>query len=351
MNRDMLIKAVGDIDDRYIAESSRYSPEEVCGPPEGIKRMKTKRIVSVALAAALILALGAAVYAVSSIHAIRQQALKADLQIEENRADSYVEYDVPGETGSGLVVLSAVSDGEEQRVYVNVAPVAEEELESFPGGLSFAWSIEGSDLGGFAGPQLNPDRSLSGKEEIRAAVMEDAWDPETRTLTLLCYLPARQLRETAARQATGSVMLRVAMYENGREIRCFGSVPFMPTAEERRVFDLGSAIYRSGEKEIELLSLELTPFSAVWRLRYEGDALAHASGASPEQQSWLLLEDKVCVDARIFFSDGSCFSTGGALTCPYEEGAVSLYCSWGRAVDIRDVQRIVLDDLVLWEEG
>ncbi len=64
---------------------------------------------------------------------------------------------------------------------------------------------------------------------------------------------------------------------------------------------------------------------------------------------WSILEDRVCIDAKLIFSDGSTFYTGGSLTCPYEAGVVKLNCGWGSAMNIDDVQRIVLGDLVLWE--
>ena len=98
------------------------------------------------------------------------------------------------------------------------------------------------------------------------------------------------------------------------------------------------------------MGLELTPFSAVWIVHYEGDALVHTPGADQgAARDWLLLEDKVCQDTQLVFSDGSTFSTGGALTTPYENGMVNQYCGWARAIDIHDVQKIVLHDLVLWE--
>lgn len=55
------------------------------------------------------------------------------------------------------------------------------------------------------------------------------------------------------------------------------------------------------------------------------------------------------MNARIIFSDGSSMVTNGALSARYEDGVVSLYTGWPRAIDITDVQQIVLGDLVLWE--
>ena len=57
----------------------------------------------------------------------------------------------------------------------------------------------------------------------------------------------------------------------------------------------------------------------------------------------------MCIDTKLVFKDGSTFSTGGALTTPYENGTVNLFCGWGSAINIDDVQRIVLGDVVLWE--
>ena len=61
MNRETLFSTLGDIDPRYVAEAVRYAPEEV-HPSERSKHMKSKRILSLALAAALILALGFTAY-------------------------------------------------------------------------------------------------------------------------------------------------------------------------------------------------------------------------------------------------------------------------------------------------
>lgn len=64
MNRELLSKAVGNIDDRFIAEARFSIPEDASGASERIVHMKKKRIISLALAAALILALGTAAYAI-----------------------------------------------------------------------------------------------------------------------------------------------------------------------------------------------------------------------------------------------------------------------------------------------
>ena len=63
MNRELLSKALCEIDESFIAEAYRPVPEAASGSSERIVHMKKKRIITFALAAALILGLGAAAYA------------------------------------------------------------------------------------------------------------------------------------------------------------------------------------------------------------------------------------------------------------------------------------------------
>ena len=64
MKREQLSDIIGAIDDRQVAEAWQFDPD-LCGrSPERIGNMKAKRIITLALAAALILALGVGAYAV-----------------------------------------------------------------------------------------------------------------------------------------------------------------------------------------------------------------------------------------------------------------------------------------------
>ena len=352
MSRENAFLMLQDLDDRYVTESILYAPEGVSGSPERIVRLKKKRIITFALAAALILSLSAVAYAAWSIHTARQQELKADLKIEESSVSSYVEYDVAEEQDGGLVLLSSVNDGQEQRVYVNISPVSEEEASAFAETLSFTWSIPGTDVGGFAAPQLPAGLTLSGQDEIREAVLTHAYDRETQTMTLQCYLDVNRVRAAMAELGTESIPLQVNMFHGDEPSRSFGPLQFSLTEEQRRTFDFGGVRYYDAEldKEIELVSLELTPFSAVWKVRYDAAEQFHQPNADWEAyKDWSILEDRVCIESSLIFSDGSRFSTGGVLAAPIENGIVNLQCSWGAAIDIDDIQRIVLGDLVLWE--
>lgn len=368
MKREMISAALGGLDDRFIREAEVYAPKTMQEGPERIVPMKKKRFVSIALAAALILALGITAYAAWSIHAARQDEIKADLKIEENNVSSYAEYPVPETAGSTvsdaadkettepeLVLLSAANAGELQRVYVNISPVSEKciaDYPGYPGTLNFSWSIEGTDLGGFASPRTPSGLTLHGQEAVRDAVLQYAYDRETQTLTLECIVEEMFLEKAAAALDTDSFPLLVHMSDKDIEMQTFGPVMFTPVDEQTRYFDFGHAVYRdaASDQEIEIAGLELTPFGAVWKVRYEGAEAVHSPNGDPaDAEVWSMLKDKVCIGSQLFFSDGSTFSTGGALTAPYTNSAVELHCEWGTAIDINDIQKIVLGDLVLWE--
>ena len=223
MKRETITQALGGLDDRFVSEAAVYAPGTMQEGPERIVRMKKKRFLSIVLAAALILALGITAYAAWSTHAARQEEIKADLKIEENNVSSYAEYpvpeaanstvsDVPEAEGSEseLVLLSAVNAGEFQRVYVNISPVSEKciaDYPGYPGALNFSWSIDGTDLGGYASPRSPSGITLHGQEAIRDAVLQYAYDRETQTLTLECIVENMFLEKAAAALGTELVVL------------------------------------------------------------------------------------------------------------------------------------------------
>ena len=364
MKREFISDALNRLDDRHISETEVFAPALMQSAPERTKPMNrytakrtTKRFVTLLIAACLVLSLGIAAYAAWSIHTARQQELRDDLNIVESNTESYVEFnisdeenDISIETESKLVLLSTVNDGQNQRVYVNISPVTEEEAAGFGDYTSFSWNIEGAELGGFAGPNLPADLSVSG-DEISAAVLEHAYDAETKTITLLCYIDIKST-EKVVESLGSSVLPFVVNMRVNDETKSFGPASLSLTEEQCRYFDFGPAIYHDKEldKEIEIVGLELTPFSAVWKVAYESAADFHKPNADWDAyQPWSILEDKVCIESEIVFADGSTFSTGGAMTTPYSDGVVNLTCNWGKAININSVERIVLGDLVLWE--
>lgn len=337
MKRELLSKAFGEMDESFIMEAYRPVPEDASSASERIVHMKKKRVITIALAAALALALGITAFAAWNIHSERQQELRAELKIDENNVSSYVEYDVSGEPAGGLVLLSAVNDGQTQRIYVNISPVSEEEasdpkgVEPFP---VYTMSIDGTEFGGSA--------------------QKYAYDKETQTLTLECFLDVSNLKKAAAELGTDAVPISVQMITGIDAYRSFGPISFTMTGQQLRVFDFENALYHDPEtdKDIEIVGLDLAPFGAVWKVHYEGDAAVQARKSEDWEayKPWCDLEENVCKEAKIIFSDGSEFSIGGSQNSHYEDGAVHLWNSWKlSAINIDDVQRIVIGDMILWE--
>lgn len=70
MRREHLSRVFCNLDERQIAEAYQFDPD-LCGrSPERIVHMKKKRIITFALAAALILALGTAAYAILGVRSV-----------------------------------------------------------------------------------------------------------------------------------------------------------------------------------------------------------------------------------------------------------------------------------------
>lgn len=63
MNSELISYALNCLEDRHISDTEVFSPETICSPMERSSNMRAKRIMTIALAAALILALGITAYA------------------------------------------------------------------------------------------------------------------------------------------------------------------------------------------------------------------------------------------------------------------------------------------------
>ena len=100
MNREMLFDALADVEEAYIAEALCYSPEASSGFSERIVHMKKKRIISLALAAALILAMGAAAYA-ADLFGMRAMFMK-NTSSTDNPNSGYVSFTQPQGVPEGM---------------------------------------------------------------------------------------------------------------------------------------------------------------------------------------------------------------------------------------------------------
>ncbi len=80
MNREQLAAVIGGLDEKHIAEAWRFDPKAAAHPSERIEHMKARRIITLALAAALILSLSIAAYATYSAVGTPQAAERVALE-------------------------------------------------------------------------------------------------------------------------------------------------------------------------------------------------------------------------------------------------------------------------------
>ena len=93
MKRETITRMLNGLDDRYISEAEAFLPEAIQESPERIVHMKKKRIVTFALAAALVLALGVAAYAAWSTFSARVPEPEETFRIRwEENASGYIEW-------------------------------------------------------------------------------------------------------------------------------------------------------------------------------------------------------------------------------------------------------------------
>ena len=105
MSREDIFLVLQDLDNRYISESVCYDPESASGSPERIVHLKKKRIITFALAAVLMLALGVTAYAGVASVATPQAAEKvAREQIEVWKEMGLLSQDVTFEGPANAVL-------------------------------------------------------------------------------------------------------------------------------------------------------------------------------------------------------------------------------------------------------
>ena len=93
MKREKLFRAIAGIDDRFIAESIRYDPPSASGSSERIVHLNKKKIISFALAAVLLLALGVTAFAVFSTYSTRVPEPEETFRIRwEENASGYIDW-------------------------------------------------------------------------------------------------------------------------------------------------------------------------------------------------------------------------------------------------------------------
>ena len=166
MNGEKVFQAITDLEDRYIEEAICYAPGNAAGAPGRIVHMKKKRIITLALAAALLLALGVGAYAANAAVASPQAAEKvAREQLEELKR-------------MGILAQNVIFEGSATEIFENEEAQGDAYWYSrlFPHNYQVQWYGEGK----FSG-ELRVD-TRSGK--ILYAVI-CAW-PDVGNETNLC---------------------------------------------------------------------------------------------------------------------------------------------------------------------
>ena len=138
MKRETITRMLNGLDDRYIGEAAAFDPDAVQGGPERIVPMKKKRIITLALAAALLIALGVTAYAGGwfdrkQVVIVEPRSTKEPEAEEIEIVDGETEtIEITGEEmGEGQRVLTPyVPPEEERRVSVTQALVVPDDLDA-----------------------------------------------------------------------------------------------------------------------------------------------------------------------------------------------------------------------------
>lgn len=367
MNR-LMIDAFDYVDESYLDAAAYMVGRNAANKraPGAGKRLKT-----ILLAAALAALLSATAYAVGSAHLRAQARLYDELNIAEARAEGYVEYALPQEdTGGGVVMLSAINDGEFHHVYIDIAPVERDTLLRNMGGeeggalLGFFWSFDGESWG-MAEPYIAPSRQLVGVPTAQELLM-DAYDEAAKTLTLELIITAQAL-EDAGYMPGDEVELTLSYIDVGAQAldagrplmewfaACddvldgvndgvFGRVKYTLLDSSARKIILNDAVIVDDATgtPVTIASLELTPMSAVWRLRFEGMELLSA-GDNDAAVELLQMEDRILSRLCLRLDDGSEFDPGLPIAGGYTDGAAECKCTWKRALKLDAVAAITAD--------
>ena len=337
MNRELLSRALCEIDERYIAEAYRPVPEAASGSPGRIVPMKKKRIITFALAAALLLALGVTAYAIGvSIHRRRQEELSA------HQVADYVEYPVAEEPekapAEGVTLLSAMNDGEFQRIWVVINGVTPEMIARLESSEQVDW--EGKALPANGHRYCFIYATMDGESYFDAMSplnFQRGYDSESQTLTTECAIPLHEL-EQGRKAELRFVMADCIDYEldhSEAELVCeLGSAEVERTGQAIRTVwfsepvSFSNGAYGKGE----FLGAEISASGVNWILRHDGVSQMYRNHEFTDEaqrqayleleRSWLAAIEEVERTAAVNFADGSSREVGLPLSSSEPEGDI-----------------------------
>lgn len=340
LNSEKAVFAMNDIDDSYLESAGEmlgYKTREKAG--HGFK----KRIITFALAAALILGLGTIAYAIGlSIHRLRQEELREHLQIDENQVTDYVEYPVAEDPEKapvdGVTLLSTMNDGEFQRLWVVINGVAPEMIERLESTEQVDWEEQALPANGhrycFIYATLDGESYF---EAMNPLHFRDGYDRESQTLTTECAIPLLEL-EQGEKAELRFVMVEIIDYEmdhSEAELLCeLGSVEVEHTGQAVRIVWFSEPIsFENGAYgKGEFLGAEVSASGVNWIIRHDGVSQMYRSHEFADdserraylelEQSWLAAIEGVERTAMLSFADGSTREVGLPLRSSQPEGDI-----------------------------
>ncbi len=321
MTRPDFLLNLNDAQDEYL-----QSMEDMLQGRAAKKHLKAKRIITLALAAALILGLSAVAYAISvGIHRQRQEKLRQELQIDENNVTDYVEFAVPeeGAAEGGLTLLSTMNNGDYQLLYFNISPVSEEMIACLD--QENLRDRENRDDRVFW-PYLYVNGEYYGILVNQLGLYRDDYDPETQTLTLRTSLPIMKLRDNE------SVVIRVALgytdnYAQIHESASYGPVS-IPLTQQRVISVRFPEPVPFENPETggagQIIGADIYAEGITWLVTHDYMESVYPVASQDDLRwlPWARARDKLELEAQIHFTDGSVRTNLAADRSEYWNGTV-----------------------------
>ena len=342
MTRLDFLTNLNDAQDEYL-----QSMEDMLQGRVTTKHMKAKRIITFALAAALILGLSAVAYAIGiSIHRQRQEKLRQELQIDENNVTDYVEFAVPeeGAVEGGLTLLSTMNNGDYQIVFFNISPVSEEMIAC----------LDQENLGDRDNrddrvfwPYLYVDGEYYGILVNLLTLYRDEYDPETQTLTLRASLPIMKFRDNEA------VEIRVALgytdnYAQIHESASYGPVS-IPLTQQRVISVRFPEPVPFENPETggagQIIGADIYAEGITWLVTHDDMESVYPVESQDDLRwlPWARARDKLELEAQIHFTDGSVRTNLATDRSEYWNGSVyDVYLFKNGTINIDQVVSITI---------
>lgn len=379
-------------------ESSVFDAQEIRAltmarlHPVGEKpqRKKTVRRISrtLLIAAVLVCLLTVSAFAMGfSIHQRRQEELRQSLLVDENNADSYVEFSLPEETEASeeepsLTILSAIKNGEFETVYVSISPVTKEDVYESAGRDRFHWSLDGWMTGGIAFPIYDSSKATEddyvsteseepgvyfkhlSPEAWARLMLEESYDEESRSITLEINILLSSHDMSKPQELSIKTMDNtgetVELPDGGtgyvvNDIIDYGTVTLYPIDSACRRINFPEPVEfentETGGKG-RILGADIYPTSIEWIMAHDDSDEIYATGAgAPDlndghlrrlQLAWTDTLGRVLCDARLDFENGDSRDIYGYLAVDYINGEVRPILTWKELIDINAIKSITV---------